>query len=522
MANSESNEYCLLLNVGVVARGSRCLTIMRALDSVRLARTRLKLVAIAAVTKSVACYKYAGEMDIAIYDDYRDLVKVKHLDLVLELTGDARILSHIMLHKSSRTGVLDRQASMLFFDLAALYEQVASKEAEISLASSFSSALLDASPDGVMVVDRHYRIIDCNDSPLITGGGNRDAVIGKYCHDVLHRDVAQCGRDELICPMARTVKTGLPTRRVHEIPGPNGEQLVTQITAYPIFNQFREIIQLVVTVRDMTSELSKRIEQREQAIKADMARFIQEDRLASLGRLVASVCHEINNPLASIVTFNKLILSYLEEDKLPPEGNAGVKRYLELSVKEALRCGNIIKNLLAFARQKTIEPKAIDLIELINAIVLLTSHKVEKANVTYRINLPPPPFCAWGDSAQIQQCIMNLVFNALEAMPKGGDIVIAGGLDKTTDGIWLSVADTGEGIAQADIPKIFEPFYSTKAAGKGVGLGLSMVYGIIREHKGAIDVESVQGKGSVFTLRLPAQGGNQGGDIDETGKRSNS
>jgi two-component system NtrC family sensor kinase len=519
MNYSESTEYCLLVNVGVVARGSRCLTIMRALDSIRPARTRLKLVAIAAVTKSVACYKYAGESDIAVFDDYRDLVKFSQLDLVLELTGDPKILSDIMLHKSPMTGVLDRQASMLFFDLASLYEQVAHREAEISLASSFSTALLEASPDGVMVVDRNYRIINCNRSPLITGGIHRDAVIGKYCHEVLHKNKKSCGRDEQICPFVHTLKTGLPTRRVHEIPGPNGELQVTQVTAYPIFNQFREIVQFVVTIRDMTSELIQRIEKREQAIKADLARFVQEDRLASLGRLMASVCHEINNPIASIVTFNKLILSYLQEDKLPPEGKAGLIRYLDLSVKEALRCGNIINNLLTFARQKSIETKAIDLNEVINTIVLLTSHKLEISNVAYRIDLPRPAFHAWGDSAQIQQCIMNLVFNALEAMPNGGEIAITGGIDETRDGIWLTVADTGDGIPESEMSKIFEPFYSTKSEGKGVGLGLSMVYGIIREHKGTIDVKSAEGRGSVFTIRLPRRGTNANeskkGAIDE-------
>ena len=278
------------------------------------------------------------------------------------------------------------------------------------------------------------------------------------------------------------------------------------MTAYPIFNQFREIIQLVVTVRDMTQELTKRLEMREQAIKADLARFVQEDRLASLGRLVASVCHEINNPIASIVTFNKLILSYMQEDRLPPEGKTGFQRYLDLSVKEALRCGNIIKNLLTFARQKTVEAKAVDLIEVVNTIMLLTSHQLELSRVTSRVTLPSPPFQAWGDSAQVQQCLMNLVFNALESMPDGGEITITGGTETEKEQVWLTVADTGHGIADTDLSKIFEPFYSTKVDKKGVGLGLSMVYGIIREHRGTIDVESQVGRGTAFTIRLPQTG----------------
>jgi two-component system NtrC family sensor kinase len=506
MTFPESSNHCLLVNVGVVARGSRCLTIMHNLDNIRPARTRLKLVAIAAVTKSAACYKYAGETDVAVFDDYRDLFTVKNLDLILELTGDPQIMTDIIQHKSPMTGVLDRQAAMLFFDLASMYEQVAHKETEISLASSFASALLDTSPDGVMVIDRNLRIINCNDSPLITLGKARDAVIGKRCHHVLHRSTSPCIRDEQICPIMRTLKSGRPSRKVHELPVPAGEPRVSQVTAYPIFNQFREIIQLVVTVRDMTQELTKRLEMREQALKADLARFVQEDRLASLGRLVASVCHEINNPIASIVTFNKLILSYMQEDRLPPEGKTGFQRYLDLSVKEALRCGNIIKNLLTFARQKTVEAKAVDLIEVVNTIMLLTSHQLELSRVTSRVTLPSPPFQAWGDSAQVQQCLMNLVFNALESMPDGGEITITGGTETEKEQVWLTVADTGHGIADTDLSKIFEPFYSTKVDKKGVGLGLSMVYGIIREHRGTIDVESQVGRGTAFTIRLPQTG----------------
>ena len=133
----------------------------------------------------------------------------------------------------------------------------------------------------------------------------------------------------------------------------------------------------------------------------------------------------------------------------------------------------------------------------------LTGHQLELAGVTYRVALPPPPFCAWGDGAQVQQCVMNLIFTAMESMPDGGEITITGGIDEARDQIWLTVADTGHGIAEADISRIFEPFYTTKTEGKGVGLGLSMVYGIIREHNGAIDVESLEGKRTAFTIRLP-------------------
>jgi len=134
----------------------------------------------------------------------------------------------------------------------------------------------------------------------------------------------------------------------------------------------------------------------------------------------------------------------------------------------------------------------------------LVGHQLEMADVTYGVSLPDPPFLVWGDYAQIQQCLMNLIFNAIESMSDGGRLTITGGVDDGRNRKWLTVSDTGCGIAETDLPRIFEPFYSTKLDGKGVGLGLSMVYGIIRQHHGSVEVESEVGKGTVFKINLPA------------------
>ncbi len=503
MAISKELEHCLLLNVGVVARGSRCLSIMQALKSIKPGHFQFKIAGIAAVTKSIACYKYAGEMDIEIFDNYIEMLSMEHLDFILELTGEQQILSDLVKHKQPTVGILDRQASMLLLDIATLFERVADKATEINLATSFASALLEASPDGVMVIDRNFHIINCNDSPLITGGKGREFVLGKSCFEVIHDSQKHCDCIGRACPAQETLKTRQPSRVLHEISRFDGEPQISQVTAYPIFNQLNEIVQLVITVRDISKALADKIEQRTQIIKDDLARFAQEDRLASLGRLVASVCHEINNPITSIVTFNKLILSYLRENKMPPEGSAGFERYLDLSIREALRCGSIVNNLLTFARQKSVEAKDVDLIEVVKTTMMLTKHQLDSSQVEYEVNLPKSPFKVCGDSAQIQQCLMNLIFNAIESMTEGGKLTISGGLDDGEDMVWLTVADNGHGIKPEDLPHIFEPFYSTKVDGKGVGLGLSMTYGIIREHNGVVEVDSKPGKGTVFKIKFP-------------------
>ena len=500
-------DHCLLLRVGVVAKGSRCLSIIRLLGSIKPTRLRLKLVGLAPTTQSTACLKFAGEAGIQICEDYLELLDMDNLDMIMEMTGEARILMDLVSRKRASLGVLDLQTSMLLFDIAQQYEIVAKKESEISLATSFASAMLEASPDSVMVLDQDFRITKCNNLPLFKDvkGKGKEPVIGKYCFEVLHGSLGPCNSSDRACPVQDTFKTRRPERAVHEITLENGETRTCHVTSYPLFNQLGEIVQVVEVVRDISEELRTRVESRTKAIQEDMTRVVQEDRLASLGRLVASVCHEINNPLSSILTFNKLVLSYIRDDTLPPEGLSGFTSYLELSVKEALRCGEIVKNLLSFARQKSIEPNEIDLVEMVQTILMLTSHQLNMAEVETELDLPGPPFTAWGDYALMQQCLLNLIFNAMESMPKGGRMTIAGGFGPEDKQVWLTIADTGHGIPSDELTRIFDPFYSTKQNGRGVGLGLSMAYGIIREHHGSVEVRSEPDKGTVFKIILPVE-----------------
>lgn len=503
MSADTSLKQDLVLRVAVVAKGYYALSVMRMLSEIKPSRLQLHLVAIATISKSIACTKFAGEMGVAVYDNPLELLDVENLDLIFEMSGDPQTLAELSRNKPSTIGVLDRQASTLIFEIAGLYQQVSDQASEISLASSFASALLEASPDGVIVIDRDYKIVNCNESPIVTKGKGRDFVIGRQCHEIIHDCSKERCEGERYCPMEEVLQNGRTARTVHETNPGSPENRIHQSTYYPINNHLGEIVQVVISIRDITQELTDRIEQRTQAIKDDLERFVREDRLASLGRLVASVCHEINNPISSILTFNKLILRCLQEDDLPDDGFESFRRYLDISVREALRCGQIVKNLLTFARQKNIEVIQIDLKEMIDTILVLTEHQLEKNGISYEVNLPQTAFSARGDYAQIQQCLMNLIFNAIEAMEKGGKLTLSGGRENDQT-IWLTVADTGYGIDPEDRARIFEPFYTTKKEGKGVGLGLSMVYGIIREHQGTVEVESESGKGSQFRLTLPS------------------
>ena len=493
-------------NIGIVLNGSCLKTIMKNLPAIQ--SSGLRLVAVADVQKPVLRHKNVEESGIKVFDDYLDLLTIESLDMVLECTGDERILSDISRQKRPTVGLLDRQASMRLIEMAKGYAN-----------NPLASTLLEASPDGVMVISREFLVTDCNQSAQIPGSANKDNIIGKHCFEVLYHKSSPCQFPSTICVARETLRTGKPARAIYELGDLNNTSQFRQVTAYPILDSRGEIAQFVLTLRDITQDLGKKIEERTIALKKDFARLAQEDRLSSLGRLVASVCHEINNPITSIVTFNRLVQSILQ----PKTGQSGpsdvemsnVARYLDLSFREAMRCGSIVKNLLTFARPKSVEAKSIAIPELVDTILLLTEHQLELANIRFEVHFPSGPFTACGDYAQIQQCLLNLIFNAIDAMPHGGTLTISGEIDESADLISLVVADTGCGIDPEDLPRIFEPFYSTKTDGKGSGLGLPMVYGIIREHHGDVEVESVPGKGSTFRIKLPRSpvNGRDGGHV---------
>jgi len=225
--------------------------------------------------------------------------------------------------------------------------------------------------------------------------------------------------------------------------------------------------------------------------------------MMSLGRLAASVVHEINNPLSGILNYLRLMLRILDEDQLDEDQTQKFQHYLELAENEIERCSQIVANLLNFSRTSPPAFGEVRIEELINRCILLSRHKLELSNIglesNIQTNLPPVK----GDFNQLQQCIINLIFNAIDAMPGGGTLTLEGHCEAGKRLVVITVKDSGEGIAPADLPYIFEPFFTTKSQAYGVGLGLSTVYGIMERHKGAVNVESHPGEGATFTLELP-------------------
>ncbi len=250
--------------------------------------------------------------------------------------------------------------------------------------------------------------------------------------------------------------------------------------------------QLYEELQSYAQNLEDMVETRTQELRAAQAQLIQSEKLAALGRLAAGIAHEVNNPLQPILNCLEVAIEDVENKQLV---DAEVLRVAE---NEVQRIKGIVSRLLDFARPSTADAVEYNLQALIQEVLTLTNKQLERMGVRLRSQLDNVPMLK-GNPAQLKQVFLNLVLNAAEAMPNGGKLTIS--LDADEAGVTVAVKDTGIGMNQETVARIFEPFYSTKE--EGTGLGLAVSYGIVQGHGGDIRVESQPGQGTCFTIWLP-------------------
>jgi two-component system NtrC family sensor kinase len=246
--------------------------------------------------------------------------------------------------------------------------------------------------------------------------------------------------------------------------------------------------------------LEHQVEERTAALKDAQAQLVQSEKLSSLGRLAASIAHEINNPLAGILTYAKLLVRMLDTEQVDEPTRAASVRHLKLVQRETERCTAIVRNLLDFARQRPLSLKDTDLVAIVDEAVGLVQHQAKLRGLMIEKHVSPVPTIK-ADAGQLRQAIVNIMLNGCEAMQTGDTLALTCRLATGAAAVELSCTDTGVGIPPDQLAKIFDPFYSTKEM--GTGLGLSVVYGIIERHGGTIDIRSEVGKGTTVSLRLP-------------------
>jgi two-component system NtrC family sensor kinase len=278
---------------------------------------------------------------------------------------------------------------------------------------------------------------------------------------------------------------------------------------YPIefasgYIEFLTAIGSQIGVAVDNANLYENIKRAYEDLKDAQEQIVQSEKLASLGKLAATIAHEINNPLAAVLTYIRLMIKLKDRNQFSSDRLDDITRYLATMESETARCGEIVKNLLAFSRQSKITIKRHRVADIIDRTLSLIAHDLEMKEIHLKKNIEPDLPDVHCDFQQIQQALLNLMYNASDAMVQGGTLTVTARRKAGAETfLEVVVSDTGRGISDEDKEKIFDPFFTTKEEGKNVGLGLSVVYGIITRHNGTIELESEAGKGSTFKLSLP-------------------
>jgi two-component system, NtrC family, sensor kinase len=252
-----------------------------------------------------------------------------------------------------------------------------------------------------------------------------------------------------------------------------------------------------------TRTLEQRVDQKTRELKRAHEHALHTEKMASIGKMAAVLAHEINNPLSGILTYAKLLRKWIGQDDAPQNRRQDIFESLDLIASESRRCGDLVKNLLTFSRTTPMNLQPTDLNQVIGRSLRLIQHQLDLAGIQVQPDLAPdlPPVLC--DGAQIEQVLLALVMNALDAMPQGGNLWLTTRLDRENALVRITVRDDGTGISPEILPRIFEPFLTTKETGRGVGLGLAISRSILERHSGNIEVQSEVGRGTTFTVTLP-------------------
>jgi PAS domain S-box-containing protein len=474
------------MNIAVVGGGKRCKRLMDVIQRHAFEEVNPKVVAVADLDHNAPGFKKAEAENLFVTDDYNDFFKRDDIDLIIELTGDMDIYNDILTKKKKTVRAIASPTAQLFWEISRVSMLQKKTDQELQETQARYKAIInELIQEDVLVIAYDYRIMDVNDSLLNRLGLQREEVIGRPCYEITHHHHQPCSGEHHPCPLLQTINTRKPSQTTHVHLDKDKKEIYYSISTYPLLEN-GEVLGAIEISRDITRDIN---------LQKSM---MQQEKLASIGRLSAGVAHEINNPLTTILTTAMLLLEEL--DPADPQ-----YKELETVTKETLRCRKIVTGLLDFARQTKPTKKESDLNQVVKDSIFLTKKQAAFKDVKLIFELADdlPTVCL--DRGQIQQSIINLIINAIEATSAGGSISVTTRNQPHRKSVEVAVSDTGDGIGEKDLGNIFDPFFTTKDDGSG--LGLAITHGIIEQHNGTIRVKSKLGRGTTFRIELPVESG---------------
>ena len=499
-----------ITNIALVGGGELCKEILEKTTSVyEQEGVYAPILAVSDPDPDSPGIKLADELGLLTFRNCRQLYDRRYsIHLIIMLTPEQEIFDEILRTRPPRIRLLSYNVFKIFWKAIGLEER------KLRERTDEMETIVNGIQDFILVITPDMEIIDANESFLTKMRYTREDVIGKKCYQVYHKIGHPCNGGEIDCPLKEVVRNKRQVRKIQTRLMPDGEKRYYEVNNYPIWEKDGKISKFIHISRDITQhkkeeeELTRRLEHmvqdRTRQLKETHEKLLHQDKMSSLGKLSASVVHEINNPIAGILNLIMLMKRIVSEDGVKQKEIDQFKHYLDLMENETRRTSRIVSNLLAFARQSKMAPKRLSVNQLIEKTLFLNSNllKIDGVKVATKLDSDLPDLL--GSEDQLQQVFMNLMSNAAEAMESnGGKLTIATKHLLREDKLQINFKDSGPGIPEDDIPKLFEPFFTTKKKGKGVGLGLSVAYGIIQEHDGSIYVKSEVGQGTTFQVKLP-------------------
>lgn len=265
-----------------------------------------------------------------------------------------------------------------------------------------------------------------------------------------------------------------------------------------------ELLQLTLELEDRVAERTAALQAKHEEVRAMSQQLWQAAKLATMGELAASVAHELNNPLATVSLRVEMLLMQMASDS--PQ-----RRALEVIEQEVERMGRLVANLLQFTRRNQAQVSTLDVREEIERTLELIHFHLRQRQITVVRQFAPDVPMVQVDHQQLRQLFLNLFTNASDAMPQGGTLTLQVSVTASPSRrLLIAISDTGVGISAAELPRVMEPFFTTKPEGKGTGLGLPICRRIVQEHKGDLDITSTVGQGTTIRITLPVQNGQEG------------
>jgi PAS domain S-box-containing protein len=477
-----------MMNIAIVGGGTQCYQFLYLIERHAFKEMNPRVLAVADVNDDAPGILKAKEAGIPVTRDYNDFFDRDDIELIIEMTGRGEVYNDILKKKKKSVRAIDQRTSRLLWEISRGPWTVEKPNWEMHKTRTMYDVLInDLFQEDVMVIGLYYRVLDVNERMLKKLGLTREEVIGKHCYEISHRQNYPCEGEDHPCPLQESVDTKRPSQTTHIHRDKYNQKIYCSISCYPLFEN-GEVIGAVELSKDITKEIYL-----ERAM-------MQQQKLASVGQLAAGVAHEINNPLTTILTTTML----MQEDLDPDDPDY---QEFQTIISETLRCRKIVTSLLNFARQSKPMIKENDINTIVSESISLTRKQGAFQDIVLDKDLSEDIPPVYVDKDQIQQSLINLILNAIDATEAGGKIHITTTYHSDDDMVDIVISDTGQGINEDDLNHVFEPFFTSKD--RGTGLGLAITHGLIKQNGGFIDVESEPGKGTTFTIKLPIAGGDR-------------